>query len=190
MKINLNTGLVDEATFHASPNCNARPDPERISLLVIHNISMPAGEFGNDYVRQLFMNELDCSLHPDFECVRGLELSAHVFITREGELHQFVPFHKRAYHAGRSIFKGESECNDFSIGIELEGTDNSPYTDRQYASLAALTHALISAYPKITPDRITGHEHIAPGRKTDPGPAFDWEHYFTLLNSQPMDTQI
>jgi AmpD protein len=190
MQINLETGLVDEAKFHASSNCNERPDLQRISLLVIHNISMPAGEFGNDYVRQLFMNELDCSLHPDFESVRGQKLSAHIFITRQGLLHQFVPFHMRAYHAGRSVFKDEIECNDFSIGIELEGTDNSPYTDPQYDSLAALTHALISAYPEITLDRITGHEHIAPGRKTDPGPAFDWEHYFKLLHSQPTDKQL
>ena len=179
MKINTETGLLDKAIYHQSPNCNERPDPKRVSLLVIHNISLPTGEFGNDCVRQLFMNELDCDAHPDFEAVRGLKLSAHVFITREGQIHQFVPFHLRAYHAGRSSFYDEIECNDFSVGVELEGTDNTPYTEAQYENLARLTRALMSAYPSITPDRITGHEHIAPGRKTDPGPAFDWDHYFT-----------
>jgi AmpD protein len=186
MKINTQTGLLDEAIYHASPNCNERPDPNRITLLVIHNISLPAGEFGNDYVRQLFLNELDCDAHPDFEVVRGLKLSAHIFVTRTGEIHQFVPFHLRAYHAGRSSFHDEMECNDFSIGIELEGTDNTPYTEAQYESLARLTRALMHVYPGITPDRITGHEHIAPGRKTDPGPAFDWDHYF----SHTMDCQL
>lgn len=190
MRINTNTGLIEGARFHASPNSNSRPDPQNISLLVIHNISMPAGQFGTDYVRQLFMNELNCSLHPDFECVRGLELSAHVFITREGEVHQFVPFHLRAYHAGRSEFQGESQCNDFSIGIELEGTDNTPYTQEQYENLAALSRALLLAYPKITLERITGHEHIAPDRKTDPGPAFDWDHYFSLLSSHTRETPL
>jgi N-acetyl-anhydromuramoyl-L-alanine amidase len=186
MKIDTQTGLLDEAIHHQSPNHNNRPNPEHITLLVIHNISMPAGQFGTDYVRQLFMNELDCSVHPDFEAVRGLELSAHLFITREGIIHQFVPFHLRAYHAGRSCFKGEAECNDFSIGVELEGTDNTPYTDPQYDSLVRLTRALMRAYPGITRDRITGHEQIAPGRKTDPGPAFNWDYYLT----HTMDPQL
>lgn len=181
MNINTKTGLLSEATFHPSPHCNDRPVPERISLLVIHNISLPAGQFGNDYVRQLFMNEIDCDAHPDFDELRGKELSAHLFINRQGELHQFVPFHLRAYHAGRSSFGDELECNDYSIGIELEGTDHLPFTDNQYQSLAKVTQAIMAAYPHITRDRITGHEHIAPGRKTDPGPAFDWERYFALF---------
>lgn len=181
MRINTHTGLLEEATYHASPNHHERPEPGRINLLVIHNISLPAGEFGTDYVRQLFMNQINCNEHPSFEELRGKKLSAHMFINREGELHQFVPFHLRAYHAGRSSFQGEIECNDYSIGIELEGTDNTPYTQAQYESLGQLTRALMSAYPGITPERITGHEHIAPGRKTDPGPAFDWNAYFALL---------
>jgi len=181
MRINIDTGLLEEATYHASPNHNERPERGRVDLLVIHNISLPAGEFGTDYVRQLFMNEINCDLHPDFAQLRGKKLSAHMFINREGELHQFVPFHLRAYHAGRSSFNNEIECNDYSVGVELEGTDNTPYTQAQYESLAQLTRALMSAYPNITRDRITGHEHIAPGRKTDPGAAFDWEAYFALF---------
>ena len=181
MKINTQTGLVEEATFHASPFCNERPNPEQISLLVIHNISMPTGEYGNDFVRQLFMNELNHDAHHEFEILRGQELSVHIFIDRQGNVHQFVPFHLRAYHAGVSSFEGERGCNDYSIGIELEGTDNTPYTQAQYQSLANLSRALILAYPLITRERITGHEHIAPGRKTDPGPAFDWNHYFALI---------
>jgi AmpD protein len=181
MHINTQTGLLSEATQHASPNTNQRPDSRCITLLVIHNISLPAGEFGTDYVRQLFMNEMNYDDHLSFDELRGKELSAHIFINREGEIHQFVPFHQRAYHAGVSCYEGQEGCNDFSIGIELEGTDNTPYTQAQYESLAQLTRVLMQAYPGITRERITGHEHIAPGRKTDPGPAFDWEHYFALF---------
>jgi AmpD protein len=181
MRIDLKTGLIQGGRFHPSPHCNARPDPARISLLVIHNISLPAGQFGTDYVRQLFMNALDTNAPAEVAALRGQKLSAHAFINREGEIHQFVPFHLRAYHAGRSAFGDELECNDFSIGIELEGTDTLPYTQAQYENLALLSRALQATYPQITRDRITGHQHIAPGRKTDPGPAFDWEHYFALF---------
>lgn len=182
MHINTTTGLLLEAHHHASPHCNDRPDPSRINLLVIHNISLPAGQFGTDFVRQLFMGTLDPHAHPDFVELHDKKLSAHLFINRAGEIHQFVPFHLRAYHAGRSSFKGELECNDYSIGIELEGTDDTPYTEAQYEVLGRLTQALMQAYPAITQERITGHENIAPGRKTDPGPAFDWERYFALLS--------
>lgn len=181
MDIDLTKGMLVGVQAHESPNFNERPDPQDISLLVIHNISMPDGVYGNDYIRQLFMNELDCDEHQDFEKVRGLKLSSHVLIDRAGQLTQFVPFNKRAWHAGVSQFDGRRECNDFSIGIELEGADDDDYTPQQYETLAVLTKLLMNVYPKITQERIVGHSDIAPGRKTDPGPSFDWKHYFALL---------
>ncbi len=164
-----------------SPNCNARPDPGDISLLVIHNISLPAGSFGGDCVEKLFTNCLDCGEHPDFEDLRGLEVSAHLFIDRAGDIIQFVPFNLRAWHAGVSAFDGCSHCNDYSIGIELEGTDSCPYTDDQYRSLASVSAAIMARYPQIGAHRIVGHSDIAPDRKTDPGEAFDWAYYRRLL---------
>lgn len=160
-----------------SPNHNERPPGEQIDLLVIHNISLPAGHFGTGNVEALFCNQLDCGLHPSFADLRGLTVSAHLFIDRQGNITQFVPFDKRAWHAGESVFDGRKNCNDFSIGIELEGTDTSPYTEAQYRELCAVTKTLQCYYPGISAARIVGHSDIAPGRKTDPGPAFDWATY-------------
>ncbi len=160
-----------------SPNYNERPPGVDIDLLVIHNISLPAGEFGTGCVEQLFTNCLDCLSHPSFEELDGLKVSSHLYIDRVGEVVQFVPFNLRAWHAGQSEYQGRCNCNDFSVGIEMEGTDNCPYTDQQYQSLSNVTRSLMMAYPAITTDRIVGHCEIAPDRKTDPGAAFDWERY-------------
>ncbi len=181
MQIDTKTGLLTTAE-HCITDCyNERPDGAPISLLVIHNISLPEGEFGGPYVKQLFMGELDTALYPQLKIAEGLEASTHLFIDRDGKVMQFVPFHKRAWHAGRSSFQGQAECNDYSIGIELEGTDTMPYTDAQYQVLSEVTQQIMQAYPMITGERITGHDTIAPERKTDPGPAFDWTRYFELL---------
>lgn len=172
-------------TFRDSPHCDARPDPSDISLLVIHNISLPAGEFTaqpeHSYVDALFCGRLDCRSHPSFNDLVGLKVAAHCVIWRDGRIFQYVPFEKRAWHAGVSQFRGRDRCNDFSIGIELEGTDNLPYTEQQYNSLIALTRDIIRQYPAINPERIVGHCDVAPGRKTDPGPAFDWLRFLTAL---------
>lgn len=168
-------------TQRPSPHCDDRPPGESISLLVIHNISLPAGEFAavpeHSHVDALFMGSLDCSAHPSFSDLQGVRVSAHCVIWRDGSVFQYVPFTKRAWHAGVSQFAGRERCNDFSIGIELEGTDNLPYTEQQYQSLILLTKMICQQYPAITPQRITGHSDIAPGRKTDPGVAFDWVRY-------------
>jgi AmpD protein len=163
--------------FVASPNCDARPDPADLSFLVIHNISLPPGEFGGPHVEQLFTNRLDWNAHPYFGTIRDLKVSAHCVIDRDGRVTQFVPFDQRAWHAGQSEFDGRTGCNDFSVGIELEGTDDRDFTEAQYVQLARVTRALMRAYPKITPARIAGHCDIAPGRKTDPGPHFDWTSF-------------
>lgn len=165
------------ATQLPSPNFNQRPDQEPVSLLVIHNISLPPGEFGSGHVQLFFQNQLPVEADPFYQQIKDLQVSAHLFIERTGEVTQFVDFDKRAWHAGKSQFDGRSECNDFSIGIELEGTDTEAYTDAQYQVLEQVTGALQQAYPKITKKRITGHSDIAPGRKTDPGPFFDWQRY-------------
>ena len=177
MSSSIDDGWYRPARRLHSPNCNERPDPGDVSLLVIHNISLPPGEFGGGYIQDFFCNQLDCGAHPWFDRLRGVEVSAHVLIDREGNCHQFVPFHRRAWHAGESCFEGREQCNDFSIGIELEGTDDAPYTQQQYASLVRLTLAIMESYPAITSARITGHSDIAPQRKTDPGAAFDWPRY-------------
>lgn len=164
-----------------SPNCNSRPAGADINLLVIHNISLPAGHFGGGYIEQLFTNCLDCSEHADFDDLQGLEVSSHLLIDRQGLVSQFVPLNLRAWHAGESVYNGCANCNDFSIGIELEGTDDCPYTHVQYQALIKLTQQLINHYPGLTPTSIVGHCDIAPGRKTDPGPAFDWVYYLSQL---------
>ena len=164
-----------------SPNCEPRPEGSKPDLLVIHNISLPPGEFGGDAIEELFCNCLDWESHPYYREIRGLRVSAHLLIRRDGEPVQFVSFEERAWHAGQSCFDGRENCNDFSIGIELEGTDELPYTDRQYEMLADITSALLSAYPDMNSRRIAGHSDIAPGRKTDPGPAFDWPRYRKAL---------
>lgn len=164
-----------------SPNHDDRPENTEITLLVIHGISLPPGEFGGGYIDQLFMNHLDPGKHPYFAEIAGNRVSAHLLIDRKGNITQYVPFHKRAWHAGPSVYKGRQRCNDFSIGVELEGCDDQPYTDNQYTQLAALTKVLMQQWPAINTENIVGHCHIAPDRKTDPGPKFDWQRYFELL---------
>ena len=159
-----------------SPNFNERPDGE-ISLLVIHNISLPPGQFATGKVQAFFQNRLDVTEHPYFEGIKALRVSAHFLIERDGQITQFVSCLDRAWHAGISSFEGREACNDFSLGIELEGTDDQPITDAQYQALIALTRQLQQHYPQITPQRICGHSDVAPGRKTDPGPCFDWARF-------------
>jgi AmpD protein len=170
-------GVVSAARQVASPNCDPRPSPE-VTLLVVHGISLPPGKFGGPAIVQLFTNRLDPSAHPYYKRLAGLRVSSHFLIRRNGALIQFVPCGLRAWHAGVSRWQGQSRCNDFSIGVELEGTDERPYDPAQYTVLARLTRALARRYPL---EAAVGHEDIAPGRKTDPGPAFDWERYRRLV---------
>jgi N-acetyl-anhydromuramoyl-L-alanine amidase len=171
-------GVVRAAAQVPSPNFDARPTDVRISLLVIHNISLPPGQFGGPWIVELFTNQLDPSAHPYFASIADMRVSAHFLIRREGALAQFVPCELRAWHAGESTWRRRSNCNDFSIGIELEGTDHLPYDDAQYQTLARLTRALRKRYPLKD---VAGHRDIAPGRKTDPGPAFDWPRFRKLI---------
>ena len=163
----------------ASPNQDTRPDDE-ISLIVIHGISLPAGHFGGRHVQELFCNQLDMAEHPDLNSLTDVRVSSHLFIRRDGETIQFVPFDRRAWHAGESNYEGRANCNDFSIGIELEGIDTSAYTEAQYTALAKSCCELIQHYD-IDPAAITGHSQIAPDRKTDPGEAFDWQRFTNSL---------
>jgi AmpD protein len=174
-------GWLAAARRLPSPNQDRRPPGVAVDLLVVHGISLPPGEFGGPWIDRLFTNTLDPAAHPVFAELVGLRVSAHVLIRRDGGLTQYVPFHRRAWHAGRSAFRGREGCNDFSIGVELEGTDSVPYQDAQYRALARLTRILMAHYPGIAAERIAGHSDIAPGRKTDPGPAFDWQRYRALL---------
>lgn len=179
--MNIKDGWLQQTAHIKSPNCDARPQGTRIDLLVIHSISLPPGEFGAGNIEKLFTNQLLATEHSYFATILPMKVSAHVLIDRNGQLTQFVSFNDRAWHAGVSEFQGRAACNDYSIGIELEGTDNSAYTKEQYRALAALTHTLMQQYKGITRDHIVGHSDIAPGRKTDPGDAFDWQYYRTLL---------
>ena len=174
-------GWLQSVDVFESPNFDARPDTADIRLVVIHGISLPPGEYGGGHIQQFFCNHLDASLHPYFEEICEMRVSAHCLVERTGNILQFVSFKDRAWHAGVSEWRGESACNNFSIGIELEGCDDEAYTDAQYASLAQLLPALRNAYPRIDADAITGHSDIAPGRKTDPGPHFDWDKLRHLL---------
>jgi len=174
------TGLLDSAKFIASPNYDERPLSTDISLLVIHNISLPPDEFGGSGVIELFTNRIDPAAHPYYQALQGLKVSAHFFIRRDGTLIQFVPCSQRAWHAGVSNWQGRERCNDFSIGVELEGSDTAPFTEAQYDVLIALTQCLCEHYPI---QGIAGHSDIAPGRKTDPGPYFNWKRYDSNLNS-------
>ena len=167
-------GWCPQALQERSPNCDPRAADVTIDLLVIHNISLPPGEFGGPYIADLFGNRLDFELHPYFGQLRDLRVSAHFLIRRDGGLMQFVSVNDRAWHAGLSSFEGRVRCNDFSVGIELEGTDFAPFTALQYTTLSALTQALQARYPLRD---VVGHEHIAPERKSDPGPCFDWPRY-------------
>lgn len=178
------SGLLTSADFLASPHCDERPTDVDIDLLVIHCISLPPEQYGSDHVEDFFLGQLDCSLHPYFQRLIAVRVSAHLYIKRDGKLIQFVPFTKRAWHAGLSEFAGQSCCNDFSIGIELEGDVNHAYTVAQYQCLTKVTREIQTRYPLITQARITGHSAIAPVRKDDPGRYFDWTHYFACLDSK------
>jgi N-acetyl-anhydromuramoyl-L-alanine amidase len=164
-------GVIAQCRQVVSPNCDARPVDTAIDLVVIHNISLPPGEFGGGAIEALFTNTLDHDAHPYYAGLKALRVSAHFLIRRGGETIQFVPCEKRAWHAGQSVWQGRQACNDFSVGIELEGTDELPFTDAQYSSLNALLAALKARYPIAG---IAGHSDIAPSRKTDPGPHFEW----------------
>jgi AmpD protein len=177
----IDQGWLSTARILASPNVDLRPDESDISLLVIHNISLPPGQFGGGHVAELFTNTLDANAHPYFAEIADFKVSAHLLIDREGLVTQFVPFYLRAWHAGVSEFDGRTACNDFSIGIELEGTDTDPYTHLQYERLVKITQCLIAEYPALSSERVAGHSDIAPDRKTDPGPAFDWALFKALI---------
>ena len=183
--MNIHQGWLEQAEKCASPHYDQREhcNPPDISLLVIHNISLPAKQFGGNYISDLFLGQLDPKAHPSFEEIYQLRVSAHCLIRRDGEIIQYVSFNDRAWHAGVSCYQDKTKCNDFSIGIELEGADDIPYTDEQYQQLSQLTLSLMSVYPLIK-SNITGHSDIAPGRKTDPGKAFDWQKYQTMIKTK------
>ena len=187
MKIDTAGERLLEARQVPSPNCDARPAGCDVSLVIIHGISLPPGRYGGPEIDQLFTNQLDPDAHPYFAAIAGLKVSSHLLIRRDGELVQYVPFTRRAWHAGESCYDGCSACNDFSIGIELEGQDQEAYSPVQYVQLAAVLQALIEAFPRLSAGRVAGHSDVAPGRKTDPGPAFDWEilhQWLAVLQSQ------
>ncbi|MDQ7091452.1 MAG: 1,6-anhydro-N-acetylmuramyl-L-alanine amidase AmpD [Methylococcales bacterium] len=172
---------LTEAQQIPSPNFNLRPNEEDISLIVIHNISLPPNQFTGNYITQLFCNQLDPKDHPSFESIHTMTVSAHLLIRRDGHIIQYVPFNKRAWHAGVSTYQSRDRCNDFSIGIELEGTDTIAYTKAQYLQLATIIQLLIQCYPRLNKERLTGHSDIAPDRKTDPGDSFSWTHLLNQL---------
>ncbi len=183
MVIDPASGLLDAARQLPSPNCDERPAGTPLDLIVIHGISLPPGEFGGPWIDRLFTNTLDPAAHPYFAAIHQLRVSAHLLIRRSGEVVQYVPFQRRAWHAGVSSYRGRERCNDFSVGIELEGTDDSPYEAAQYAALQQVIAALHAAYPSLAAGGLAGHSDIAPGRKSDPGPYFDWPHLYALLDS-------
>jgi AmpD protein len=176
LKINPQTALLEPVCYRPSPHHDVRPDGAPIDMVVVHGISLPPGEFGTPAIEDFFCGHLDMSGHPFYSEIATLKVSAHLLIKRSGEIIQFVPFNQRAWHAGESAFKGKNRCNDFSVGIELEGTDDVPYEQIQYEQLGKVIGLLQQTYPDITHERIVGHVDIAPGRKTDPGPAFDWDY--------------
>jgi len=178
------SGWLEQARRCLSPNCDQRPPGTTIDLLVIHNISLPPGEFGGAWIDRLFCNELDPEAHPYFATIADLRVSAHLLVRRNGELVQYVPFQLRAWHAGESTFQGRCRCNDFSIGIELEGTDDRAFARAQYATLTEASGLLLQAYPGLSLERIAGHNDIAPGRKSDPGPAFAWDDFRQRLRQR------
>jgi len=177
----IRNGLLTTARQFNCSHFNSRPDEGDISLLVIHNISLPPGQFDNNFVEAFFCGTLDPGIAPYFEKIASLRVSSHLYIKRDGSLLQFVPFHKRAWHAGVSTFEGRQNCNDFSIGIELQGTDDTSYTAAQYQQLISVTRVILAEYPKINRNRIVGHSDIAPDRKSDPGESFEWSKYLDSL---------
>jgi AmpD protein len=182
--IDVATGWLRDVARVPSPNTDERPADAEPALIVVHGISLPPGEFGGPWIDKLFTNELPADAHEYFAGIAGLRVSAHALIRRDGELRQYVPFLARAWHAGESSWCGRAACNDYSIGIELEGTDELAYTDVQYERLVALVLALKRTYASLRDADVVGHEHIAPGRKTDPGPAFDWNHFYAALDAR------
>lgn len=184
MRVDAASGWVEGARFVPSPNCDARPVGAIPEVLIVHAISLPPGEFGGTAIERLFCNSLDAGGHPYFAQIKDLRVSAHLLIRRNGAVVQFVPLHIRAWHAGQSQCEGRTRVNDFSIGIELEGCDDKPFEDAQYDALADLAKHIMHAYPAITAARIYGHSDIAPGRKTDPGPFFDWARLRALLGTR------
>jgi len=174
MRVETSTGLLVGVKQVLSPFFDARPAGAAPDLIVLHGISLPPGEFGGPWIARLFTGDLPATAHPEFVERAGLRVSAHLLVRRDGEVVQFVSFNERAWHAGISSWQGRERCNDYSIGIECEGTDELPYEAAQYAALRQLLPTLLGAYPQITRARIVGHSDVAPGRKTDPGPTFDW----------------
>ncbi|TAK74952.1 MAG: 1,6-anhydro-N-acetylmuramyl-L-alanine amidase AmpD [Gammaproteobacteria bacterium] len=181
MTLDRQSGLLTPVTYRPSPHCDARPAGEVVDMIVIHGISLPPGEFGSPAIEAFFCGQLDHRLHPYYASIASLRVSSHLLIKRTGEIIQFVPFAERAWHAGESFFHDRPRCNDFSIGIELEGTDDIAYEPLQYEQLSRVIRLLMQAYPAITKERIVGHVDIAPGRKTDPGPLFDWDYIRKII---------
>ena len=181
MALTIENGLLADVAYHASPNCDKRPEGCEISGIVIHNISLPPGEFGGDWIDDLFLNQLDPNAHPYFASIADLQVSSHLLIRRDGSIIQYVPFEQRAWHAGVSSWDGRERCNDFTIGIELEGADDQYFEPEQYERLAEVVTCLCAHYPELNTQQIKGHSDIAPARKTDPGPYFDWEKLYSLL---------
>ena len=181
MQLHADSGYLRGARRVDSPNRDARPEGCAVDLVVVHGISLPPGEFGSGDIERLFTNALNPQAHPYFQEISDLRVSAHLLICRDGELVQFVPLHERAWHAGASCFEGRERCNDYSIGIELEGTDDLPYEAIQIERLVEVVRTLMAAFPGLTPERVVGHSDIAPGRKTDPGPHFDWVDFRARL---------
>ena len=184
------TGLVKQARQVISPNFDDRPEGMSIDALIIHAISLPPGEYGGNHIEKFFCNQLEKAGHSYFSEIADIKVSAHFFINRSGELVQFVPVHKRAWHAGVSCCMGREAVNDFSIGIELEGCDDDEFEEAQYRTLVELTHLLISSIPGLSSEQIFGPEEIAPGRKTDPGPGFNWQSYRSALSAKEFQVVV
>lgn len=181
MQVDIDSGLMLGARQIASPNYDTRPSGVEADLIVVHGISLPPGEFGGPWIDRLFTNTLPAEMHPYFAEVCSLRVSSHLVVQRDGAVTQYVKFTDRAWHAGMSIYQGREACNDFSVGVELEGTDTLEYEAVQYGALAEVVAALCAAYPQLSPQRMVGHSDISPGRKTDPGPAFDWPRARRLI---------
>jgi len=185
LRVDPATGLLLSARQVLTLHFDARPAGVTPELIIVHGISLPPGEFGGPWIDRLFTGNLPPDAHPYFATIPAGRVSTHALIRRDGEIVQYVPFGARAWHAGRSEYQGRSACNDFSIGIELEGTDDVPYEAAQYASLAALIEALLATYPSLSREHVAGHSDVAPGRKTDPGPAFDWARLRAAIGGKP-----
>jgi AmpD protein len=190
LSIDAATGLLGGARQVLSPHFDARPAGAAPELLVVHGISLPPGEFGGPWIDRMFTGTLPAAAHPFFQELAGARLSAHALIRRDGQIVQYVPFGERAWHAGVSQYRGRSACNDFSIGVELEGTEHTPYSAAQYQQLAALSAALLRAYDSLSAEHIVGHSDIAPERKGDPWPTFDWQRFRSLLQERVATRQV